>query len=467
MKVAIIGSGISGVTAAKSFLEKNYEISMFDASDFKTESKNKLSFFPSLKNSPKFQNKNFENNRNSFMSNYNITSPNFFSANTLEIGGLTNYWGGGLEFPSEKYLSHYSQINEIISEKKTVLNEIGIKENKFEFYDTYFDNNTMKKFLNFKNEDFYFDKLLLAVNQKKNQNQMYDNFQYTNNEIFYNAKREVFNLIKNKNFKLFKNSFVNDIIKSDCKLKLIINNKIYNQKFDKIILSCGTVGSSIIVSKLLKTKDKIRVYHTPMLQIAYYNNPLSNSFYVEKKIGLALLMLNLKINQDIYKGSFLSAAGINNSFFGITNSNILFSYLKKFIFVGNIFFPQTYSNTFINTTIKNSYIESSFNEDIYENIILVKKKINFYFKKLKLNQIPFLNCKLLENGSDAHYTSSLYNFNINKKKILNEKCELNDFKNVHVMDGSVIKEGLYYPTLFLMMYIKHISKLIINNDKKN
>ena len=54
-----------------------------------------------------------------------------------------------------------------------------------------------------------------------------------------------------------------------------------------------------------------------------------------------------------------------------------------------------------------------------------------------------------------------------KKKILNEKCELNDFKNVHVMDGSVIKEGLYYPTLFLMMYIKHISKLIINNDKKD
>ena len=112
---------------------------------------------------------------------------------------------------------------------------------------------------------------------------------------------------------------------------------------------------------------------------------------------------------------------------------------------------------------------SPYMKPLYDSLydIFEKEKLNFYLKKLKLNQIPFLNCKLLENGSDAHYTSSLYNFNINKKKILNEKCELNDFKNVHVMDGSVIKEGLYYPTLFLMMYIKHISKLIINNDKKN
>ena len=126
-------------------------------------------------------------------------------------------------------------------------------------------------------------------------------------------------------------------------------------------------------------------------------------------------MINLKIYQDIYKGSFLSASGINNNFFGITNSNILFSYLKKFIFIGNIFFPQTYSNTYLNNNIKNSYIESGFNEDIYENIKKIKKKLNFYFKKLKLNQIPFMNCKLLENGSDAHYTSSLYDFNINTK----------------------------------------------------
>ena len=39
MKVAIIGSGISGVTTAKSFIQKNYEVSMFDSGDFEIEYK--------------------------------------------------------------------------------------------------------------------------------------------------------------------------------------------------------------------------------------------------------------------------------------------------------------------------------------------------------------------------------------------------------------------------------------------
>lgn len=467
MKVAIIGSGISGVTAAKSFIQNNYEVSMFDSSDFEIEYKNKVSFFPDLKNSPKFQNISFVKNRENYLKKYGIISPNFFSANTLEIGGLSNHWGGGLELPGDNYLNQYNHRNEIISEKKSVLNEMGIKDDNFEFYDPYFDNKEMKKFLNFKSENFYFEKLLLAINQNKNQNNKSSDFQYTNKNIFYNAKNEIYNLIKFKNFKLFKNNFVSNIVKKDGKVKLIINGQPHDQIFDKVILSCGTIGSTIIISKLLKIDKRIRIYHTPMLQIAYYNNPLKSNTNIEKNIGLALLMINLKMNQDLYKGSFLSSAGINNNFFGISDLNIFFSFIKKFIYIGNIFFPQQCSNTYLNYSIKNPFIESSIDNEIYKKIFLIKEKLNYYFKKFKLKQIPFLNCKLSTNGSDAHYTSSLYNFDINNKKILNEKCELNDFKNVYVLDGSVIKEGLYYPTFFLMMYIKYISKQIINDDKKN
>jgi hypothetical protein len=467
MKVAIIGSGISGVTTAKSFIQKNYEVSMFDSSDFEIKYKDNVSFFPNLKTSPKFQNISFVKNRENYLKKYEIISSNFFSANTLEIGGLSNHWGGGLELPSDSYLNQYNNSSKIISEKRSVLNEMGINENNLKFYDPFFDNKVMKKFLDFKSENFYFEKLLLAINQNNNQNNKLTDFQYTNKNIFYNAKNEIFNLIKFKNFKLFKNSFVSNVVKNDEKLKLIINDQPHDQIFDKVILSCGTVGSSIIVSKLLKIDERIRIYHTPMLQTAYYNNPLKSNINIKNNIGLALLLINLKINQDLYKGSFLSTAGINNNFFGISDLNIFFSFIKKFIYVGNIFFPQQYSNTYLNNNMKNPYIESNINTEIYQNIVLIKKKLNFYLKKFGLKQIPFLNCKLLKNGSDAHYTSSLYNFDINNKKILNEKCELNNFKNVYVLDGSVIKEGLYYPTLFLMMYIKHISRQIINDEKKN
>ena len=54
-----------------------------------------------------------------------------------------------------------------------------------------------------------------------------------------------------------------------------------------------------------------------------------------------------------------------------------------------------------------------------------------------------------------------------EKKILNDNLELKNFKNIHVIDGSTIKEGLHYPTYFLMLYARFISKKIILDDKKN
>ena len=77
------------------------------------------------------------------------------------------------------------------------------------------------------------------------------------------------------------------------------------------------------------------------------------------------------------------------------------------------------------------------------------------------------NLKFLQNGSDAHYTSTLVHKHMNKKNILNNYCELNNFKNIHVIDGSSIKEGLHFPTYFLMLYARFITKKIILNEKKN
>ena len=66
---------------------------MFDANDFEIEYKNNVSFIPNLKSSPKFQNTSFIKNRDNFHKKYKIFSHNFFLANTLEVGGLSNYWG--------------------------------------------------------------------------------------------------------------------------------------------------------------------------------------------------------------------------------------------------------------------------------------------------------------------------------------------------------------------------------------
>ena len=108
-------------------------------------------------------------------------------------------------------------------------------------------------------------------------------------------------------------------------------------------------------------------------------------------------------------------------------------------------------------------------ENFKKNKIIskLKNKLNSFLKKFSLFEFPMQNLKFLDNGSDAHYTSTLANKYKNGNKILNDKCELIKFKDVHIIDGSSIKEGLHYPNYFLMMYSRFISKKIIMYDKKN
>ena len=82
-------------------------------------------------------------------------------------------------------------------------------------------------------------------------------------------------------------------------------------------------------------------------------------------------------------------------------------------------------------------------------ILSIKKRLNPYLSKFNLVEFFPQNLKFLQNGSDAHYTSTLINNNKNGKQLINNYCELNGFKNVHIIDGSSIKEGLYFPTYFL------------------
>ena len=59
MNIAIIGSGTSGIIVAKTFLEYNYKVHLIDSENFTDDIENKLTakFLPSLKRSPKFDNK--------------------------------------------------------------------------------------------------------------------------------------------------------------------------------------------------------------------------------------------------------------------------------------------------------------------------------------------------------------------------------------------------------------------------
>ena len=128
--------------------------------------------------------------------------------------------------------------------------------------------------------------------------------------------------------------------------------------------------------------------------------------------------------------------------------------------------PNNFTNSFIKIKGSKTSIITSTN----------KKSLNSYKKKLtadlsnllkfhKIFGFPIKKSFFLKNGSDAHYTSSLLYLKKNNKKIINYKSEIVGYKNLHVIDGSVIKPGISFPTYFIMLYSSYLSKKILKDEK--
>ena len=160
MKIAVIGSGISAVIVAKTFLKYNYKVHLIDSEDIldkenvNSEKQNK--FIPNIKKSPKYNNKNFIKSLKKFKKKYNIKTKKFFLASGLISGGLSNFWGAGIEIPNLDYLKKYSFGRSILKEHKNIDRELKIDKNKFNFFDFFFKQKTVKTMLKKKINQYIF-----------------------------------------------------------------------------------------------------------------------------------------------------------------------------------------------------------------------------------------------------------------------------------------------------------------------
>ena len=475
MNIAIIGSGVSAVIVAKTFLEYNYKVYLIDSGNVlekeNIENIKQSNFIPDIKKSPKYNNKHLANSLKKFKKKYNIRTKNFFLVSSLVTGGLSNFWGAGLEIPNLKYLKKYTFGKSIMKEKKYIDKELKIDKQKFNFFNHFYKQPIIRKMLKKKENSVYFSKFLPAVKQydeKKLSFEDYSNVDLLSsfNKNIYNSKSQLINLLKNKNFFYIPNTFVRNIRRNKTYRVITDSKKKINIKFNKIVISSGTVGSTLLVDRILNLKEKYKLYHTPMLKIIYFSFLLPFILSNKIKFSLPLLNINIQYNREKFFGSLMYLNNISNYFFGISKLNILYSIAKKFVFVGNIFLPSNYSKTTITVKKNKTFIYSDYRLNDDQLLFNLKKKLNSYFSRFNLLDFFPQNFKFLQNGSDAHYTSTLVNKNVKGKKILNNYSELDKFKNIHIIDGSSIKEGLYYPTYFLMLYARFISKKIIINDKK-
>ena len=126
--ICVIGSGPCGITTCQELLKYNYDVTLVDIDTNLEKIKNLYphSHLQKKENiSPKYNNNKFKLANMYFLKINNISKKNFFLSSVFSIGGLSNFWGGGIEFPHKKYFKNFYKDNEFynffLKEKKIIM----------------------------------------------------------------------------------------------------------------------------------------------------------------------------------------------------------------------------------------------------------------------------------------------------------------------------------------------------------
>ena len=230
MNVAIIGSGISAIITAKTFLDYNCKVYLIDSENIYDKQNAKVKkifkFNPNITKSPKFNDQYLISSLQKFKKKYRIKTKNFFLASGLITGGLTNFWGAGLEIPDKNYFKRYSFSKSLMKEQKYIDKELKINRNRFTFFNYFFGQKIIKDMLKKRNKSIFFSRFIPAIERYDKKNLTihdYNNLDLLNgkNKYIYNSKYQLSKLLKHKNFNYIPNNFIENVNKKKNKYKLI------------------------------------------------------------------------------------------------------------------------------------------------------------------------------------------------------------------------------------------------------
>ena len=404
--ITVIGSGINSFFFIKTILKKGYKVNLIDvdtntnlSDSKKTNYKNNIS--------PKIILKNFEQKVQIHKEYNKFIYNNFDNQSALDIGGLSNLWGGTAYKFNDQELT------------KNKLNQFNLYK-----YLKYLDNDNY--FLKKQKLDNFFEKNINKYNYDLN----YNNLLLSHNNEPFNVKENFKKLIKEKKIKLFP-GFVDNISKNDDNYIISINSKNNKYKLSdkKLVLAAGSLSSARLLMQLLKI-NSVRLLCTPSSQSIF----ISSRKQLELSLN-SLLTFNKK-NQHNIKSNIFPLNGLDNKFFlDYVKLNLKFAiplinFLKQYIYGVYTYRSSDYSNVKIKKNHENFVVDGF---DANNNLDILN---NFYNKKLI--KIPFTTKSLLQ-GNDNHIGGSFP-----LEKYFNDFNELNNFKNLFVIDGTYLN---YIPPL--------------------
>ena len=445
-KILVVGSGLSGVVSAMILIKKKAKVYLVDSGDFRQEHFFKYDKI-NLENSPKLSNLFFKRINKIFFDFYNIKIKNFFLTSTIGSGGGSNFWGGALEIPSKVFQNKINKNFKIkISDSFNYLIKLLCPEQEI--------NKNIDNRILISQKPFFIKKFYIALMKNDFNDPWYAKFKYKS----FRTKKILKKLLNMKNFFYIPNTNVQKIKLIKKKTLVDTDNGILeNQIFDKVIICCGTVATPILLRRSFPKMfpNIFRLYHTPMLKLAYFNF-FFNSNIKNKMINflsnLPKIYIEFNLKKNKYLGSLVLAKQYPNFIFGFNKYNFFFYFFKQFIILGNLFFDQRKSSTYLKISKRGSQNTIIAKNFFYTIDTFVKKKVNNFFVGNRIFPIPFFNFTNTANGSDSHYTSSLFGAKKYKYSFFNSR--------IYVLDGSILPPGSHYPTFSILALIREIAKKI-------
>ena len=154
---------------------------------------------------------------------------------------------------------------------------------------------------------------------------------------------------------------------------------------------------------------------------------------------------------------FIINAMINFKKYLLPFKFILNFFRKNMIFC-NIFLHSKYSNLFMKLKKNSKVIIFSKKKKIIPTFKKIHKKIFKFLTKDKLI-LPFFYNYFPGFGGDFHYFGTIPITKKNKELSVNDKCQLKKFKNIYIVDGSVLDfKTNKYPLGLIMANARRIGK---------
>ncbi len=516
--VIIIGGGAAGCAAAHPLVAAGHNVLMIDAGSGYIHSANKTR--PSLTelrtqkgySSEHLLGHNLSSLRNVGFSSQKIrtaTSPsfedgyhevnrlktnNFMAIGTLNLGGLTNIWGGTVCTYDDNDMETWPiSADEMADSYKNIISRIGVSGGEFGTIDDakHLTQPTIpargscaklyERYQNHPIQNFSIERPMLAVLSEDKGNRgscieckgcMWG----CHTGAVYNAAVEVLSLKKHFNFTLMTLTKVQAIRKNGSNYTIeTINtsgnsNSIYSAP--RIIVAAGTIPTTrLILDFQNRVEHTVPLATSPAFGFAMLM-PKRLGHTIEKQgFGLAQLSYKHALSNDvndysyglIYEGDSFSLADLA-TVMPITNRSALglLRIILPSLMIGLGYLPSKYvSNTAKLSKSGHLTIEGQNSDQYSDAMKIASESIKRSFNKLGVWVLP-RSLRPFEPGADAHYAGTLP-----MGKELTRNGELNNYPGIFIADGAALPSlPAKNPTLTIMANADRIATHIAQEISK-